>query len=108
MGVMSIDHDFVNTIGVDIIAGRNFSSEITTDHKDAILINETAAKKFGWEDPVGKKIMNLDDDDDEVIITKTIIGVVRDFHMEALHNKIVPLYIHNNPDSFGYLTIIFG
>jgi putative ABC transport system permease protein len=106
MGVMSIDHDFVNTIGVDIIAGRNFSSEITTDPKDAILINETAAKKFGWEDPVGKKIMNLDDDG-EVIITKTIIGVVRDFHMEALHNKIVPLYIHNNPDSFGYLTIKF-
>jgi putative ABC transport system permease protein len=105
MGVMSIDRDFVNTIGVDIIAGRNFSSEITTDPKDAILINVTAAKKFGWEDPVGKKIMNLDDDDGELVITKTVIGVVRDFHMEALRNKIVPLYIHNNPDTFGYLTI---
>jgi putative ABC transport system permease protein len=106
MGVMSIDRDFINTIGVDIIVGRNFSSEITTDPNNAILINETAAKKFGWEDAVGKKIMNLvDEDDSELVITKTVIGVVRDFHMEALHNKIVPLYIHNNPDSFGYLTI---
>ena len=51
-----VDHDFLNTLGIDIVKGRGFSMEIPTDVTDTVMINETAARKLGWDDPVGKTI----------------------------------------------------
>jgi putative ABC transport system permease protein len=98
---MSFDSDFIPMFGIKIVAGRNFSRNHSTDHNDAILINETAAKQFGWDNPIGKKIRALDSKN----TAKIIIGVVKDFHMESLHNKIIPLYIETEPSRFQYISI---
>jgi putative ABC transport system permease protein len=95
----SIDPEFIPTMGIQIIDGRNFSRDYPTDPKDAILINETAARQFGWNDPVGKTINELGKDR-----TKTIVGVVKDFHIASLHNKIEPLYIEYDPSQFRYVS----
>jgi putative ABC transport system permease protein len=101
MGSISIDSDFIPTIGLEIVAGRNFSSEISADRSKSILINQTAARQFGWNDPIGKSIQELD----HWNTTKTIVGVVRDFHIESLHNKISPLLIESEPSRYRFILI---
>jgi putative ABC transport system permease protein len=100
MEFISIDADFVPTLGMQIIAGRNFTADIF-DEKGGILINETAARQFGWDNPVGKQITELSGPHP----TKTVVGVIRDFHIRSLHGIIEPIYIENVPESFSYFFV---
>jgi len=80
------DYNFVDVLGLEIVKGRNFSRQYSTD-STAYLINETAAKAIGWENPVGKTI------DIGSGSPGQVIGVVEDFHFESLHSEIKPLVI---------------
>jgi putative ABC transport system permease protein len=102
MESINVDHDFIPTLGIEIVDGRNFSAEFKTDPEEAVLINETAAKKFGWDNPVGKTIKVPTSITFEWG-TRKIIGVVKDFHLASLHKTIGPLIINNQP---GYLNSI--
>jgi putative ABC transport system permease protein len=87
-------------MGIQIVDGRNFSKDIIADQTESILINEEAAKRFGWKDPVGKTIRNLLNE-----TNKTVIGVVSNFHLRSLHHNIMPLYLDYNPAMHGYVSI---
>jgi putative ABC transport system permease protein len=90
MHIASVDEDFVQTLGMKIVAGRDFSEAFSTDESEAFLINETAAKAFGFVEPdeiIGKRLNML-------IKVGTVIGVVKDFHGESLHKKIEPFLLH--------------
>lgn len=77
-----ISPDFIDTYGMKIVNGRNFSYDYANDYYNC-LINETAVRWFGWKDPLGKWI--------EVDGSKRyVIGVVKDFHQEDVHNPIEP------------------
>jgi putative ABC transport system permease protein len=94
---LDMDFDFLEVMKIPVVEGRNFSKEYATD-ADAFLINETLAKKLGWDDPIGKKIMR----DGE----HKVIGVIHDFHFSTLHTKIEPLLITMKPwDGFYHLAI---
>jgi putative ABC transport system permease protein len=101
IGRIRIDSDFISTLNIKLVTGRNFSPQSSTDQSDLIIVNETAAKQWGWDDPIGKTIQVLDDRP----ITKTIIGVVRDFHAESLHKKIEPVYFEFAPSNSRYISI---
>jgi len=90
MQAWRIDYDYINTLGMQIIKGRNFSKEFGSD-SSAVIINETAAAVLGFDDPIGKKIYAKDGDDKDVTISYTIIGVVKNFHFESLRKNIGPL-----------------
>ena len=77
-----IDYDLFKTLGIKLIAGREYDREFPTDAKKSIIVNEALVKKFSIEDPVGKTIKHGRD--------KTIIGVVQNFHFRSLHHKIEP------------------
>lgn len=82
---ISIDEDFLQTYGITLSAGRNFSRAMGTDSM-AVLVNESAVAALSLTDPIGQII--------EVPQSKfkaTIVGVVRDFHFKSLHEKIAPL-----------------
>ncbi|MBW2411602.1 MAG: ABC transporter permease, partial [Deltaproteobacteria bacterium] len=100
MANLSINPDFIPLMGIQIVEGRNFSHEIASDPIDSILINETAARQYNWKNPVGKTIYFMPND-----TNKTVIGVVRDYHLKSLHHKIMPLYIDNDPSNFLYISI---
>jgi putative ABC transport system permease protein len=104
MGKISVDSDFVTTFGIEIIEGRNFSPQFSTDKNKSILINETALKEIGWEDPLGKQIREIDDR----MIPKTVIGVVRDFHTDSLHNPLEPILIDQSSNDFSYIAVRLG
>lgn len=80
-----IDHDFLSTYDIKIIAGRDFSRETKADDTTAYLINETAVRDFGWtpEQAIGKRIRRAEG--------ARIVGVVKDFNYKSLHGKIEPL-----------------
>ena len=103
MGELYIDHEFIPTMGIEIVAGRNFSEEFTTDTSESVIINETAVKKFGWEKPVGKTIGDVSVS--QKIKRYTVVGVVKDFHTESLRKKISPLFIGCTSHIFNSLSV---
>jgi ABC-type antimicrobial peptide transport system permease subunit len=98
--VMSVGFDYIDTFGLEVVEGRGFSQNFTTDTEKAYMINETGAEALGFENAIGKRF-NLWDTEG------SIIGVVKDFHMSSLHEKIGPLIIKVHPswDSFLFLHI---
>jgi putative ABC transport system permease protein len=94
------DYDYIKTMGMEIIQGRDFDRNMGTDDTAAVLINETGVKTLGWEDnPIGKKIQyGFDLEGSQGRIMK-VIGVVKDFHYRSLHNKIEPIifFIEDQP-----------
>jgi putative ABC transport system permease protein len=98
--VMSVDFDYIDTFGLEILEGRNFSKEMSTDIRTAYIINETGVAVLGYENAIGKKFSLWDTEG-------TIIGVARDFHINSLHEQIEPLIIIVNPNwnSFVFVKI---
>ena len=100
-----VDHDYISTLDIEVIEGRDFSREFPSD-SSAILLNEAAIQRLGWSDnPIGKKLSTYDGPQEEPIVeTYTVIGVVKDFHFQSLRNQIDPLVFELN-DSRGYLSL---
>lgn len=90
MQVWNIDHDYIPTLSMEIVKGRNFSRGFGSD-STATIINETAAKMLGYDDPIGKRIYTSDGNTSDMNIELTIVGVVKDFHFESLRQNIGPL-----------------
>lgn len=90
------DFDFVKTLGLKIIAGRDFSEKFGTDSTNAVLINRTAATKLGYtpEQAIGKWIRNTSRDS----LHRAIVGVVEDYHYVSLKDPIGPLVISPGND----------
>ncbi|GAB5525554.1 MAG: ABC transporter permease [Roseivirga sp.] len=91
-------YDVVETLGLEIVAGRSFSKEFGDD-RDRILINESAAKLMGLDDPVGTKLGYSEE-------TREIIGVVKDFQYGSLHQEIEPMVIRFRESGRNYLLKI--
>ena len=87
MQAWGIDHDYVKTMGMQIIAGRDLSRAFGSDSSD-ILLNETAAKLFGGKDIIGKRIINFADPQHKTLKTFTVVGIVKNFHFESLRQTI--------------------
>lgn len=99
MDEINADHNFLPTLGLKLVAGRNFSLEYGTDHLYSVIINETAVKRFGWDNPIGKKIKSYDPYKPEIQYKDmTVIGVVKDFHIRNMTQEIEPVFIGNDPN----------
>jgi hypothetical protein len=84
---MGADDGYVETMGMTIVQGRNFSKEFPADKKESFLINEELARLMGHEDPIGKSFSFWDQ-------KGKIVGVIKDFHFQPLSRRIEPLIIH--------------
>lgn len=93
-----VDEDYIPTLGMELVAGRNFSPEMPTD-SNAVIINETAVKMLGLENPIGYKLYgdNGSLGTEEGLPLKTVIGVVKDFHFESLRQNIGAVSLFLNP-----------
>jgi putative ABC transport system permease protein len=87
--ILNVTHDFVNTMGLEIVKGRDYSRDVSTDSVSGFIINEAAAKSFGWTDPIGKAI----DHSFRKVKQGRVIGVVKDFNFEPLQRGIDPIVI---------------
>jgi putative ABC transport system permease protein len=96
--VLMVDHDFLKTMGMELVKGRDFSPDFATDEKQAVIINESAAKEFGWTSPLGMRVKTENMDG-------YVIGVVKDFHFRPLYQAIEPIVIYIKPSFFEYASM---
>jgi putative ABC transport system permease protein len=106
LAVMSTDYDFAKTMKLKLSIGRFFSKENITDSL-AVVLNESAVKLLGITDPVGKRIISPGRTAEQNV-SYTIVGVLKDFHFESLHQKIRPLGIFLNRGLTAYLPVRIG
>jgi putative ABC transport system permease protein len=99
MNAYTVDPEFIETLGIDLVAGRNFSPRSlreTPPGTAEYIVNRAAAKILGWEDPIGKRIFRKN-------TLGTIIGVVEDFHIASLHHHIEPVVLYMEPGNKRYI-----
>ncbi|CAG5003509.1 hypothetical protein DYBT9275_03168 [Dyadobacter sp. CECT 9275] len=98
-GYIGVDDDFLNTMKIPLVKGRNFSKSFASDPFQSIVVNEAFVKEAGWKDPVGKEVN---------FVWKNqklrVIGVIRNYHFASLKNEIKPLVLTQDPD-YGLRTI---
>jgi putative ABC transport system permease protein len=90
MQVWKVDDQYIPTMGMELTRGRNFSKVFATD-SNSVILNESAAKILGYDDPVGKKIYTITDYETGALSAFQIIGVVKNFHFQSLKENIGPL-----------------
>lgn len=90
--IWKVDENYIPTLGMKILKGRNFSDEFKTD-SNAVIMNQAAAKLFNFSDPVGKDIYyNTDfDNPGKSFVKYHIIGVLQDFNFNSLRENVTPL-----------------
>jgi putative ABC transport system permease protein len=106
------DEDFISTFKMQLVAGRNFSASMPAD-SSSVLINETAAKVLGITEPGLEAVipsvnMSVTDVPLQEPFKVKIIGIVKDFHFQSLHQKVAPMVIayRNNPiHRIDYFTV---
>lgn len=100
MNTQFVDPDYIETYEMEVLAGRDFSAERAGDTTNVFMLNESAAREFGWEpaEAVGK----------EIAMTSgggQVIGVVRDFNYQSLKQSIEPLVIVGSPVAYASATL---
>ena len=95
--VVYATYDLIETLGFELAEGRAFSKEYGQEAKN-IIFNETAIKVMNMENPIGKQIQLWEADN-----YLTIIGVIKDFHYESLHENIKPMFFEFDPDDTACL-----
>lgn len=101
--VMSTDADFPALLGVELAAGRYFDPKIPSDAENAVMVNESAVRAFGWSDPLAEKVFAPGDSVDQEL---TVIGVVKDFHYTSLHTPIEPLVMFQSSKRYGAQNLV--
>ena len=91
--------DYLQTLGVEILSGRDFDRSYTSDIQEGVIVNEALVKFMKWDNPLGKRVKQFTFFDGQVV------GVVKDFHFASLHNKIEPLIIRMLQEPAGALYI---
>ena len=95
IGVYFADHEHVDVMGFEVVAGRNFSRDFPSD-STGILVNEAIVKAMGWEDPIGEKLISFNG---PVPVELRVVGVLKDYNFESLRDNIRSILIRLG--SFG-------
>jgi putative ABC transport system permease protein len=85
-----VDYDYVPLLGMQLIQGRNFGRNFGTD-STALVINETCARMMGGGNVVGRKLYTVENTMGGNMVEYTVVGVVKDFHYNSMHEPIGPL-----------------
>ncbi len=90
---MIVNYDFLETLDIRLLSGRNFQPDNQADYSEAVLINEAAAEYLGWtEAPLGRQIVVSRDAEGKPNIRK-VIGVIKNFHVSSLHAPVAPMVL---------------
>ncbi len=105
---LMVDHDYIKTLGLQVVAGRDFSQEIKTDAPAAYIINETAVAILGLGTPekaLGQTLFWNTWANQDSLKRGKIIGVVKDFHYKSLYDKVEPAVLQIYPDAYWKVAV---
>ncbi|MCB0630840.1 MAG: ABC transporter permease [Saprospiraceae bacterium] len=110
--IFNVDHDYIRTMGMELVAGRDFSKDLPTDATETFIINETAVSKLGIadspEEAIGQRLEWQMWTDQDTIKKGTIIGVVKDFHYNSMHQEVETVVLQIYPNSYWKLALRIG
>ena len=92
-GYIGVSDEFLSTLQIPLLKGRNFSKSYTTDPDEAIVVNEAFVKRAGLKNPIGQEV-NFEWKNKKM----KIIGVIRDYHYASLKDTIAPLVLTQDPN----------
>jgi putative ABC transport system permease protein len=97
-----VDTDYLETLQIPLIRGRNFSSDLATDSTSSVLVNESFVKKAGWKDGLGEEVDFFYDEDRKY----HVVGIMKDYHYGPMTEKIGPqMFIMDPRYEYGQLLI---
>ena len=105
--LLMVDEDYIKTLGLKLLAGRNFSQDISSD-VSAYIINETAVRELGLGSAgqaIGKTLSWPTWRKPDSLKTGPVIGVVKDFHYQSLHEKIEPSVLQIYPQAYSKVAV---
>jgi putative ABC transport system permease protein len=79
-----VDHDFIETVGINIKTGRDFNQDMPSDTLSAVVVNETFVDRMAWKEPIGKKV-ELGDSN---TVRARVVGVINDYHQTGMYNEV--------------------
>jgi hypothetical protein len=92
-----VDYDYLDVLGIALQAGRNFSRDVSSDIKQAVIVNETLVQEFGWQEPViGRRLSGWNEKN--VPGGPMVIGVAKDYHFLSLHEPVKPVILMLDPE----------
>ncbi len=97
----TVDESYIPQLKIQLLQGRNFSTEYPADSNNSVLVNESFVKKAGWKNPIGQTVNFWYRNE-----LYHVIGVVKDYHFASLNEKIIPqLFTMKNDNLFGTFLI---
>jgi putative ABC transport system permease protein len=99
MSWLPVDPDFINTLKIELVRGENLPEHISAGAPRAYILNESAVKMLGWDDPLGKKF------EISGIGKGYVTGIVKNFNYKSLHNNVEPVALTFYPDIFDNLMV---
>jgi putative ABC transport system permease protein len=105
---MMVDPDYIPTLGLQLVAGRNFSKEMKTDQDAAYIINETAANELGFSTPdqaLGQTLLWNTWRKPDFVKKGQVVGVVKDFHFKSLYDKMEPAVLQVYPEAYWKVAV---
>ena len=98
----TVDESYIPELKIPLVEGRNFSKAYPSDSTNAVLVNESFVKKAGWKNPIGQTVNFFYNNNEKY----HVIGVVKDYHYQALNQKIGPqLFTMKNDNRYGMFNI---
>lgn len=95
-----VDQDFIETLGVSMVSGRDFEEDMPSDTIAGVVVNETFVKRMSWAEPVGKKVTLGN------FINGRVIGVMKDYHQTGMYNNIESLLLVYRPKNNSNIVYI--
>ncbi len=98
--IINVGDDYVKTMELTLVEGRDFTKESETDKKESIIITEKFAKSFGWDKSIGKEILWMD------TVKLYVVGVIKDVYTQGLWREMDPLMIrYTGPEKYSHVIV---
>jgi putative ABC transport system permease protein len=91
--IMNVGDNYLKTVGLDLVEGRDFQKDSETDFKESVIITEKLARSFAWDKPIGKEIVWMDS------LKFYVVGVIKDAYTVGLWRQTDPLMLRYTPQS---------
>jgi len=98
VSAFSVDQNYFDAMGIEVLEGRNYSTEYGSDQQESIIINRAMLEALNWDYGVGKPLTFGE-------TQRTVVGVIDDFHFASMRHKIEPLVIYYNPGPASNLNL---
>jgi putative ABC transport system permease protein len=107
MGIIYIDHDYIKTLEIEVLEGRDFSQMIQRDTENALIMNEAALRKIGWQNAVGEQVELYWQRGDrrEIVYNTNVIGIVKDFSFRGMIGEVRNVLLKIDPSRYNYILV---